>query len=172
MHYLRVAVKNDYRGLISFFLTTFLVVVANADVLNGTVVGISDGDTITVLDNSMQQHKVRLKGIDAPEKSQAFGSEAKETLSNYIYKKEVSVEYKKYDKYKRIVGKVKLDGQDICLQLIRDGMAWNYTEYEKELSKTDRELYREAEVNAREMKIGLWFDVQKIKPSAFRKQMK
>ncbi len=143
-----------------------------AEVLNGTVIRVSDGDTITVLDNLNKEHKVRLMGIDAPEKSQAFGNEAKQTLSNYIYKKEVSVEYKKYDKYKRIVGKVTLDGQDICLHMIRDGMAWHYTEYEKEQSKTDRELYREAEASARSGMIGLWHQTDAVKPSNFRKQLK
>ena len=148
-----------------------LVFEVNAEVLNGTVVGVSDGDTITVLDKSNNEHKVRLMGIDAPEKSQAFGNQAKETLANYIYKKEVSVEYKKLDKYKRIVGKVTLDIQDICLKMIVDGMAWHYTEYEKEQSKTDRDLYSEAEASARSGMIGLWIDVQPIKPSKFRKNL-
>ena len=154
----------------SIFVTASLLLafVANAEVLDGKVVGISDGDTITVLDNSNKEHKVRLMGIDAPEKSQAFGIEAKQTLSNYIYKKEVSVEYKKFDKYKRIVGKVTLDSQDICLKMIADGMAWHYTEYEKEQSKTDRELYREAEANARSGMIGLWQQADAINPSEFR----
>ena len=150
-------------------LCTFHLV--RAEVLNGTVVGVSDGDTITVQDISNNEHKVRLMGIDAPEKSQAFGREAKQTLSNYIYKKKVSVEYKKLDKYKRIVGKVTLDGQDICLQMIREGMAWHYSEYEKEQSKTDRDLYREAEATAREMKIGLWKEVSSLAPSVFRKKL-
>lgn len=142
----------------------------NAEVLNGTVVGISDGDTITVLDTSSKEHKVRLMAIDAPEKSQVFGYEAKQTLANYIYKKEVSVQYKKLDKYKRIVGKVTLDGQDICLQMILDGFAWHYTEYEKEQSKTDSDLYREAEAFAREMKVGLWGENQQIPPWLFRQK--
>ena len=145
---------------------------ANADSLFGKVIEITDGDTITVLDGDKTQHKIRLMGIDAPEKSQAFGNEAKKTLSNYIYKKEVSVEFKKLDKYKRIVGKVSLDGQDICLQMIRDGMAWHYTEYEKEQSKTDRDLYREAVAKARDLKVGLWVEAQPIEPSKFRKQLK
>ena len=151
-------------------LCTFHLV--SAEVLNGTVVGISDGDTITVLDNSSKEHKVRLMGIDAPEKSQAFGNEAKKTLSNYIYKKEVIVEYKKLDKYKRIVGKVTLDGQDICLQMIRDGMAWHYTEYAKEQSKSDRDFYREADLKARELKIGLWHKADAIMLSKFRSSHK
>lgn len=145
-----------------------LVFEVNAEVLNGTVVEISDGDTITVLDKSNNEHKVRLMGIDAPEKSQAFGNEAKQTLSNYIYKKEISVDYKKLDKYKRIVGKVKLDGQDISLQMIRDGTAWHYTEYEREQSKSDRDLYRAAEAMARETKVGLWSLNESVKPSMFR----
>ena len=161
-----------YIRFVCFWMIACFAFNANAEVLNGTVVGISDGDTITVLDNSSKEHKVRLMAIDAPEKSQAFGNEAKQTLSNYIYKKEVSVEYKKYDKYQRIVGKVTLDGQDICLKMIVDGMAWHYTEYEKEQTKTDRDLYRLAEANARSGMIGLWIDAQPIEPSKFRKQLK
>ena len=162
----------NYIRFVCFWMIACFAFNANAEVLNGTVLGISDGDTITVQDKSNNEHTVRLMGIDAPEKSQAFGNEAKQTLSNYIYKKEVSVEYKKYDKYKRIVGKVTLDGQDICLKMIVDGMAWHYTEYEKEQTKTDRDLYRGAETLARGIKIGLWSDAQAIKPSAFRKQLK
>ena len=158
------------RNLIVGFLLLSISFALKADVLNGTVVGVSDGDTITVLDNSNKEHKVRLMGIDAPEKSQAFGNEAKKTLSNYIYKKEVTVEYKKLDKYKRIVGKVTLDGQDICLQMIRVGMAWHYTEYEKEQSKTDRDLYREAEAAARAVKVGLWIEMQPVSPWLFRQK--
>ena len=160
--------RLSYQLLLKCIVLMLLVFEVNAEVLNGTVVGISDGDTITLLDNSSKEHKVRLMAIDAPEKSQAFGNEAKKTLSNYIYKKEVSVEYKKLDKYKRIVGKVKLDRQDICLQMIRDGMAWHFTEYEKEQSKTDRDLYREAEAKARSGMVGLWVDSNAIKPSTFR----
>lgn len=145
-----------------------LVFEVNAEVLNAKVIGVSDGDTITVLDNSSKEHKVRLMGIDAPEKSQAFGNEAKKTLSNYIYKKEVTVEYKKLDKYKRIVGKVTLNGQDICLKMIVDGMAWHFVEYEKEQSKTDKELYRKAEASARNGMIGLWRFNDAINPKEYR----
>jgi endonuclease YncB( thermonuclease family) len=162
----------NYIRFVCFWMIACFAFNASAEVLNGTVVGISDGDTITVLDNSSKEHKVRLIAIDAPEKSQAFGNQAKETLANYIYKKEVSVEYKKLDKYKRIVGKVTLDGQDICLRMIVDGMAWHYTEYEKEQSKTDRDLYSEAEASARSGMIGLWHQADAIKPSEFRSSHK
>jgi len=141
---------------------------AHAEVLVGTVVGITDGDTITVLDKDKAEHKVRLMGIDAPESKQDFGAASKQALSNYIYQKEVSVDYKKLDKYQRKVGKVILDKQDICLAMIELGMAWHYKDYEKEQSKTDRDLYNQAELKAREAKIGLWQLSKAIEPSAFR----
>lgn len=141
---------------------------AHAEVLIGKVVGITDGDTITVLDANKTEHKVRLMGIDAPEKSQDFGSASKQALSNYIYQREVTVEYKKLDKYQRKVGKVILDKQDICLAMIELGMAWHYKDYEKEQSKTDRDLYSQAELKAREAKRGLWQLSKAIAPSAFR----
>jgi endonuclease YncB( thermonuclease family) len=146
----------------------FAFIDAKAEVLVGTVVGITDGDTITVIDKDNTEHKVRLMGIDAPEKTQDFGDESKKALSNYIYQKTVTVDYKKLDKYKRKVGKVILDKQDICLAMIELGMAWHYKDYEKEQSKTDRDLYSQAELKARDEKIGLWQDSKAIKPSSFR----
>ena len=145
---------------------------AHAEVIVGRVVGVSDGDTITVLDADKTEHKIRLMGIDAPEKKQDFGAASKQALSNYIYQREVTVDYKKLDKYKRIVGKVILDKQDICLAMISDGMAWHYKEYEKEQSKKDRDLYREAETSAKEMKKGLWLQAEVLKPAEFRSLQK
>jgi len=155
-------------GLVVSLLFAF--VDARAEVLVGKVVGVSDGDTITVLDADKTEHKVRLMGIDAPEKSQDFGSASKQALSNYIYQREVIVEYKKLDKYQRKVGKVMLDKQDICLAMIELGMAWHYKDYEKEQSKTDRDLYSQTEHKARQAKIGLWQDSKAIEPSAFRQK--
>ena len=159
------AIKFTCGLLVSLF---FAFIDAKAEVLVGTVVGITDGDTITVIDKDKAEHKVRLMGIDAPESKQDFGNKSKKALSNYIYQREVSVDYKKLDKYKRIVGKVILDKQDVCLAMISDGMAWHYKDYAKEQSKTDRDLYSQAELKAREAKIGLWQDNKAIEPSAFR----
>ena len=144
-----------------------LVSEANAEIIFGRVIGVSDGDTITVLDTDKIEHKVRLMGIDAPEKSQAFGAASKQALSNYIYQREVTVDYKKLDKYTRIVGKVILDKQDVCLAMIEHGMAWHYKDYEKEQSKTDRDLYSQAELKAREAKIGLWRFNDAIHPKEY-----
>lgn len=159
--------KLIYCWLISFGCAFFS---ANAAVLNGKVVGITDGDTITVLDNNKHQHKIRLMGIDAPEKAQAFSAASKKALSDLIYQKSVTVDYKKQDRYERKVGKVIMNNQDICLTMIELGMAWQYKEYAKEQSANDRDLYSQAEVNARNSKIGLWQDSTPIKPSEFRRK--
>ena len=87
-------------------------VTARADTLSGTVVGVSDGDTITVLDADREQHKVRVAGIDAPEKSQPFGQRSKESLSRLLYGKDVDVDWRKRDRYQRIVGKVAVADPD------------------------------------------------------------
>ena len=160
--------KHSIQQILVAILFSAVSLAIHAEVLVGTVVGVSDGDTITVLDADKTEHKIRLMGIDAPESEQDFGAASKQALSNYIYQREVTVEYKKFDKYKRIVGKVILDKQDICLAMISDGMAWHYKDYAKEQSKTDRDLYSQAEVKARQAKIGLWQDSKAIAPSAFR----
>ena len=157
-----------FKQVIVVCLFSAVSLAIQAATLVGTVVGISDGDTIKVLDSNKKEHKIRLMGIDAPEKKQNFGSASKQALSNYIYQREVTFEYKKKDRYQRILGKVILDKQDVCLAMISDGMAWHYKDYEKEQSKTDRDLYSQAELKAREAKRGLWQDSKAIKPSAFR----
>ncbi len=98
---------------------------AYGEVLKGKVVGVSDGDTITILDSAKDQHKIRLTGIDAPEKAQAFGQASKKSLSDLIFNKEVEVVWVKHDRYQRIIGKVVLNGEDICLEQVRRGMAWH-----------------------------------------------
>jgi len=79
---------------------------AIAGVFEGTVVKIADGDTITVLDSDKVQHRVRIAGIDAPEKGQSFGNASRKRMSELVARKEVRVEFNKHDRYGRIVGKV------------------------------------------------------------------
>jgi endonuclease YncB( thermonuclease family) len=107
-------------------------------IFDGRVVGVADGDTITVLDSSNQNHVIRLQGIDAPEKSQAFGTKSKQTLSQDVFDKVVTIEWSKRDGYRRIVGKVLLDGHDVCLEQVRAGMAWHYKYYQDEQTPEDR----------------------------------
>ena len=153
-------------------LATFLLIVAgnlNASTLQGKVVGVADGDTITVLDATNTHHKIRLQGIDAPEKAQAFGQKSKQSLHRLVHSKQVTIEFQKKDKYGRTVGKVVYNGNDVCLGQIKLGMAWHYKQYESEQSKEDREIYAQAELSARANAIGLWKDKQPSSSSEFRK---
>ncbi len=153
-----------------YLLLTLLLTVgaAHAATLTGKVVAIADGDTLTVLDESKVQHKIRLAGIDAPEKAQPFGQASKRHLSDLVFGKTVEVEYTKKDKYGRKVGKVVLDGQDICLEQVKAGLAWHYKAYEREQSLEDRKLYDEAERAARGSWIGLWGDKDPVEPWEWR----
>lgn len=135
----------------------------------GKVVGVSDGDTITVLDKNNQQIKIRLEGIDAPESSQDFGEKAKQNLSDLIYGKVVQVFSSKKDKYGRTVGKILLGGRDINLEQIKSGFAWHYKDYAAEQSEADRTLYADAEAKAKGAKLGLWILPNPTPPWSFRK---
>jgi endonuclease YncB( thermonuclease family) len=103
-------------GLLLLALTLLAAPLASAETLTGRVVGIADGDTITVLDSTNDQRKVRLAGIDAPEKRQPFGNVAKQNLARLVARKAVSVEYVKFDRYRRLVGKVTVNGVDVQLE--------------------------------------------------------
>jgi endonuclease YncB( thermonuclease family) len=161
---------NIFQCLATFLL--FLAVNLNATTLQGKVVHVADGDTITVLDANNTQHKIRLQSIDAPEKAQAFGQRSKQSLLQLIHSKQVSVEYQKKDKYGRTLGKVMLSGTDVCLEQIKLGMAWHYKQYESEQLKEDREIYAQAELSARANSVGLWKDKQPSPPWEYRKQQK
>lgn len=108
----------------------------------GEVVGVADGDTITVLDADNVQHKIRLTGIDAPEKKQPFGNRSKQSLSDMVFNKTVTVETDKRDRYGRELGKVLADGKDVNLEQVRAGFAWHYKAYERTQSATDRQSLR------------------------------
>ena len=136
--------------------------------LIGRVVGVSDGDTITLLDASKRQHKIRLAGIDAPESSQAFGNRSKQNLSNWVFGKSVNAECYQQDRYGRNVCKVMVSGIDANLEQVKAGMAWHFKQYEKTQAPSDRGLYAAAENTARGSKRGLFADVHAIPPWEFR----
>ena len=156
----------------SLFATIFLLLTFNlqAATLQGKVVSVADGDTLTVLDDNKTQHKIRLQGIDAPEKAQAFGQKSKQSLNQLVHSKMVTVEFEKKDKYGRTVGKVLLNGTDVCLEQIKLGMAWHYKQYQSEQSKEDRDTYAQAEQTAKAQAAGLWKDKSPTPPWAFRRQ--
>jgi len=141
---------------------------ASAESLAGQVVGVSDGDTITLIDSTKNQHKIRLTGIDAPEKSQAFGQASKKSLSDMVFNQYVVVSWEKRDRYKRILGKVLLKDQDVCLEQVKRGMAWHYKKYERDQNPEDRAAYALAEKKARDIRLGLWADEAPIEPAQFR----
>lgn len=111
------------------------------------VVKISDGDTITILQNK-EQTKVRLYGIDAPEKKQDYGQRSKQFLASLIAGQVVEVEPKGKDRYKRTLGIIHYKGQDINAQMVLNGYAWAYVKYSR--------IYVDQEKTARENKRGLW----------------
>jgi endonuclease YncB( thermonuclease family) len=156
----------------AFLLVALTIAAAAASPISGRVVGVSDGDTVTVLDAHKRTHKIRLLGIDSPEKSQAFGERAKQSLSDLVFNKQVTVEGSKQDRYGRELGKIMLDGQDINLEQIRRGMAWHYKQYARDQLPEDRLSYAEAESTARQKRLGLWQDSQPVPPWSYRRAAK
>jgi hypothetical protein len=139
-------VKGD-RIMNAIFAVAILVF---SQTINGRVVAVTDGDTIVVLDNNNQQHKVRLAEIDAPEKSQPFGTAAKNALSNKIFGENVAVNYKTIDRYGRVVGYVNKNNRNINLEMAEEGFAWQYNQYSKDPA------YAIAQRNAQQNQLGLW----------------
>lgn len=146
----------------------FYFALVQAETLTGRVVAVADGDTITVLDSLNQQHKIRLAGIDAPEKKQAFGQVSKQHLADLVFGKLVGVEWFKQDKYRRVLGKVLVGGQDANLEQVKAGLAWHYKKYAAEQPPADRRQYSEAEESARFNRVGLWRDSSPVPPWDFR----
>jgi endonuclease YncB( thermonuclease family) len=126
--------------------------------LKGNVVGVSDGDTITALDENKRDYRVRLLGIDAPEKNQAYGVRAKENLSRLVFGKAIIVRFEKKDRYGRILGIVYVNESDINLEQVKAGLAWHYKKYSSDQPADESRLYAEAEESARLNKLGLWQD--------------
>lgn len=142
---------------------------ADARVVEGRVVAVADGDTITVLGEGDRQTRVRLQGIDAPENRQAFGAASKRHLSDLVFDRWVMVEYEKTDRYGRTLGKVIVGGRDVNLEQVKSGLAWHYKYYQDEQSPEDRRLYTQAEAGARAARRGLWADANPTPPWDFRR---
>lgn len=132
--------------------------------LQGKVVGIADGDTLTVLDAEKRQHKIRLAQIDAPEKDQAFGSRAKQALSDLCFGKQAEVSSNTSDRYGRIVGTVYCEGVEANAELVRQGMTWVYVQY----AKRGTPLFN-LEKKARATRQGLWADSAPVPPWEWRR---
>ena len=155
-----------------------------AATLLGHVIKVADGDTITIVDDLGEKHRIRLAGIDAPEKDQPCGDISTQGLNKLISGRIVTIEYEKRDRYKRIVGKVLVDppGEVFCMALdcvkkidagleqIKAGLAWHYKKYQMEQSEVDRRLYSDAELEARTKQLGLWEDKEPMAPWGWRRK--
>lgn len=153
-------------------VSCLLASIANAGTYSARVVAISDGDTLTVLDESMRQHKIRLAGIDAPEKRQPFGTQSKQHLSDLVFGKQVEADCIKVDRYHRQICKITFNGVDANLEQVKAGMAWWYRTYSQDQAKVDQTLYAAAEKDARENRRGLWREPEAMAPWDWRRERK
>lgn len=151
---------------------------APAGVIEGRVVAVLDGDTVTILDGQNQQHRVRLMGIDAPEKTQAFGQRSKQALSQVAFGRAARAECQVMDARQREVNhhrelcKILVAGRDVNLAQVEAGMAWHYKAFERNQKSADRALYAQAEARARDEHRGLWGDSAPTAPWDFRRATK
>ncbi len=132
--------------------------------VHGMVISISDGDTYDILVNGNKKIRIRMYGIDAPEKGMPFYKVSKKYLGSLCFKKNVRIEITDTDKYGRTVARTYLDdGRELGLEMIKAGYAWHFKKY-----SSDADL-AEAEITARNNKLGLWADPRPIPPWEIRK---
>lgn len=154
---------NPVRLLIIFFLV--FAGLLSAEIQTGLCVGVSDGDTITMLTRSKEQIKVRLHGIDAPESRQDFGLQAREKLSSLLYGKQLTVYIASIDRFGRSVGKVYTGNLNANEEMVRCGLAWHYVRY-----APNDDILSAAEKEARERRLGLWAQPQPTPPVQWRRK--
>jgi endonuclease YncB( thermonuclease family) len=150
---------------IFILIVTLLLVPSIALSWSGKVVDISDGDTITVL-NKGRGERIRLYGIDCPEKRQDFGQKAKHFTSRMVFGKIVEVKVQDTDRYGRTVGLVYSNGQCLNAEIIKAGLAWVCTKYCKLSLCDDLKAYEET---ARSSKVGLWSHPDPVPPWEYRR---
>jgi len=157
--------KNNF-----LVLLLSLLVLASAPVhaWTGQVVAVTDGDTIKVLQDGIET-KVRLYGVDAPEKKQAFGQKAKDFTASLVAGKMVNVEPVDQDRYGRIIGLVTVAGRSLNEELIKNGFAWVYRQY---CRREECSIWATEESQAKSARVGLWADPAPIPPWGWRKAMK
>lgn len=150
--------------MINIFLFLCFISVSYSQIIEGEVIKIKDGDTIEILLEGNQPITIRLNGIDAPEKKQAFGQKSKEKLSEMIFGKIVKVDCNGKDRYGRVIGDIYLDELNINEEMVQSGFAWHYKKYSKS------SILAEYEDEARSNKRGLWAEDYPTPPWDFRKK--
>ena len=159
--------KSRLQALITTLVVFFWLILASfpckpAEIIRGRVVGVHDGDTITLLTELNQPIKIRLSQIDAPESDQAFGQVSRQSLSNLVFNRTVRVAVDTIDAHDRVVGMVFVEGFDVSSEQIRRGMAWAYRQY-----LHDQSLLQ-LEAQARRARLGLWADRNPMPPWVYR----
>ena len=157
-----IKTRIDCYASLIILLFSFSVSVVAGEMFEGLVVGVHDGDTVTLLLEGNHQIKVRLAQIDAPELDQAFGQQSKQSLSEMVFNKTIKVEKETIDKYGRTVGTLFVNDLDANKEQIKRGMAWAYRKYLHDQSLLSLE---EA---ARQAKVGLWADANPMAPWDYR----
>lgn len=163
------------RWVLAFAVALLVSVQADAravkpdKVVEGRIVGVVDGDTVDLLTDDLVQQRIRLRGIDAPEKRQAFGNRSKQALSALVFGRRVTVAFSKVDRHKRWVGRITADAVDVSRVMVEQGMAWHYAFYELEQPLQERVGDAEAEQAARLERRGLWADSEPTPPWDFRR---
>ena len=151
------------RPVLAFLIALCGVTAAQAAPFAGRVVGVTDGDTLTVLDDDKRQHVIRLAEIDAPEKSQPFGNRSRQHLAALCFDKAATVTPRTTDRYRRTVARVECEGTDASVEQVHAGMAWVFDRY-----VIDRALYT-GQDEARGAGRGLWVDRDAVPPWNWRK---
>ena len=131
----------------------------------GKVVKVVDGDTLHVYSNK-GTYKIRLSGIDAPERGQAYGKRAKENLEFLVAGKQVIAIVESKDRYGRYVASVKVQSKDVCAEMLSAGYAWHYKQYD------NNKYYDELQREAKKAKRGLWIDKKPQAPWEYRKEQR
>lgn len=152
------------KQLLSVLALIWLPLVGHAGNLTGRVVGIQDGDTLTMLVERAQV-RVRLTEIDAPESKQAFGNRSKQSLSGLCFGKQATVASSGKDRYGRVLGQVTCAGVDANAEQVRAGMAWVFDRY----TRPDSPLYQ-LQDEARQARRGLWSDPNPVPPWDWRRK--
>ena len=137
------------------------------NLITGKVVKVSDGDTLTVLNSQNKQIKVRLYGIDAPEKSQDFGTVAKDYLAGLVAGQTITVTVIDIDQYGRNVGRIKVGNKEVSEEMLVSGLAWFYTTY---CSIPECTQWKSLETQAKTAKIGLWANPTAQEPWLWRQE--
>ncbi len=144
----------------------------HAENLSGKVIRVADGDTLTLRSSQPLDYRIRISGIDAPEKGQPYGNRSKQNLAQLALNKQAQADCYKTDRYQRKVCRVVVEGRDVGLEQVREGAAWWYRLYAKEQTVAERREFGEAEDQAKAAKVGLWREANPVPPWEWRAEKK